>query len=280
MRYGKFMLLGLAALGALACDDDSGVTPPREIPPAALIRFINAGPDTGTVDFRFVDHVENLPTFLGVPFRGASGAYQRLERVGTRPVRVFVNSNNIELASTVLVDESITLEANRRYTIVYAGRASEGQDELVVLEDPFELPTPAEGNIAVRALHVAVGMGPVDVGIRASTDTAVTVARIEGVAYLRQSAYTTLPVLSGTALYRFDVEEAGTGARLFSATPNLPGVPAPVGATYGPQPGVRISGSVLTAVIFAGATEDSRAADQGVSTSPTVSLLIDKPLNP
>ena len=55
MRFKTILALGLIAVGAGACSDNSGVTDAKPIPPAALIRFINASLDTGTVDFRFID---------------------------------------------------------------------------------------------------------------------------------------------------------------------------------------------------------------------------------
>jgi hypothetical protein len=278
MRFRYLLLLPLAALSASACDDDT-VTDSTPAP-AALVRFVNANVDTGTVDFRFVDRVENLPTFLGVPFRGSSGLYQRVGP-GTRPVRIFPNSSNQALASIRLVDKTITLEADKRYTLVYAGRAAGNQDTLVVIEDDASHPTPSGTNIAVKTLHVAVGTGAVDVYIgNSGTDpVAAPVARTNSVAYLARSAYVTIPARSGSGnLYTFAVAPTGSGTASFSATPNQPGAPSTT-PTVGPQPGVQIAGSVLTAVVFAGATPGTRSAT-ATNTTPSVTLLIDKALNP
>ena len=121
MRYGKLFIGMALLLGTAACDDDgvSVVTPD----PAALVRFINVNVDTGTVDFRFVDRVENLPTLLGVPFRGASGMYQRVAP-GTRPARVFPSSSDINLTRIRLFDGQVTLAVDTRYTLVFAGRSN------------------------------------------------------------------------------------------------------------------------------------------------------------
>jgi hypothetical protein len=278
MRFRNFVLLAVAALFVGACDDDeiTNSTPA----PAALVRFVNAIVDTGTVDFRFVDQVENLPTFLGVPFRGSSGVYQRVAP-GTRPVRIFVNSSNPALASIRLVDKTITLEVDKRYTLVYAGRAAANQDTLVVIEDDAAHPTPSGTNIAVRSLHVAVGTGAVDVYIgNSGTDpVAAPVAQTNSVAYLARSPYVTIPARSGTGnLYSFAVAPAGSGTASFTATPNQPGAPS-TNPSVGPQPGVQIAGSVLTAVVFPGATAGTRSAT-ATNTTPSVVLLTDKSLDP
>lgn len=290
MRSRKILLSALAAVLIGACDDD-GIT--SSTPgPAALVRFVNAVVDTGTVDFRFVDRVENLPTFLGVPFRGTSGVYQRVAP-GTRPVRIFVSSSDIVVAATRLVDTTITLAADRRYTLVYAGRARGNQDALVVIEEPTPtLPTPPTGSIAVRALHAAVGTGAVDVHIapaNRAADTALgpdpiatAIARINDVSYLEQTAHITIvkrdTAAASLPLYQFGITPAASTTLSFRARPNTPGALSDR-PTVGPQPGVQISGSVLTALLVAGATPGSRAATAANQT-PTVLLLVDTPINP
>ncbi|MGQ0813271.1 MAG: DUF4397 domain-containing protein [Gemmatimonadota bacterium] len=289
LRYGKILLCVAPLFVVAACEDDSGVTDLGPPPPAALIRFVNAVPDTGTVDFRFVDKVENLPTLQGVGFRGASGMFQRAEP-GARAARIFPSSTvagNMALTSIFLVDTTLTLAAETRYTFVYAGRASGNQDRVAVFEEP-PAPTPPTAQIAVKALHAAVGTGNVDVyivsvaSLTAATPAdfqAVNAGVIRNVSYLSNTAYANVPVVAGTGFYRFVVTAAGSSTPLFAATPNLPGATQPAGASYGPQPGVRISGSVLTAVIAPGSiagTRESTTANQ----TPTVVLLIDKVLNP
>ena len=263
---------------------NQGVTDPEAIPPAALVRFVNAVVDTGTVDLRFVDQVENLPTFQGVAFRATSGGYQRVIP-GARVARVFPNSNDPLFASLRLVDTTITLEVNKRYTLVYAGAARGNQDRLAVIEDPAELPAPAAGSIGVKTLHAVRGTANVDVYVgNAENDPIVTpVARTNNVAYLAASPYVTVPARTGTGLYEFSVAPAGTTPASFSATPNQPGAASTI-PTVGPQPGVRIAGSVLTALLLAGAVAGSPAA-AGSSTNPgllqpTVLLLVDKTLDP
>jgi len=287
-RYAKLLMCAVPLLAA-ACDDD-GLTDNGMPGPAAIIRFVNAGVDMGTVDFRFVDRVENLPSFQGVPFRGYSGMYQRTEP-GDRPARVFPYSTNIDTTQIRLIDTTVSLAANTRYTLIYAGRALPGAPEgeakqLAVLTDPA-VPTPPASSISIKVLHTAVGMGNVDVYVvPVASATAATPAdfatnyagRIQNVAYLQQSGYIDLPALSGTQLYRFVVTAAGSTTPLFEATPNQPGAASSV-PTAGPLPGVRIAGSVLTAVVAPGSTPGTRESAAS-NQNPTVFLMIDKALNP
>jgi hypothetical protein len=282
MRYSKYMLFFLAATLA-ACDDDGvSVNDPG---PAALVRFINAVPDTGTVDLRFIDKVENLPTLQGVAFRAASGVFQRAD-VGARSAVVFLNSTNVTATATRLVESTLDLAADTRYTLIYAGRATGNQDQLAVINEAAP-PTPPAGQIAIKVLHAAVGTGPVDVYVAPATSganntdpiaNAVTVIR--NVGYLAQSGYVNVPVrpTSGEILYQFAVTPAGATNVVLSGRPNLPGAAATV-STTGPQPGVQIAGSVLTAVVLPGSVPGTRQSTTANQT-PTVALIVDKPLNP
>lgn len=285
MRYKLMIALALAMLGASACKDKSGVTGPKPIPPAALVRFVNAVVDTGIVDFRFIDRVENLPTFQGVRFRGSSGVYQRVTP-GNRAVRIFPYTNDVTLASARLIDTTITLAANERYTLVYWGQARGNADRLLVIQDVATLPTPPAGNTAVRALHADPAITTsVDVYVgKSNTDpVANTVAKLSNVAPRTLSPYVNVPVAragQSDSLYTFAVTPAGSTTATYTSTPNVPGS-NPTVPTTGPQPGVQISGSVLTAVLTGTATPGSPAASSAnVATSARVVLLPDKPLNP
>lgn len=299
MRYGNLVMCAVSLLAVAACSDPSGVNEQPDPGPAALVRFINAVPDTGTVDLRFVDRVENLPTLQGVAFRSTSGFYQRVEP-GSRAARIFPNSTNPELTKIFLVDTTVPLAADTRYTLVYAGRARAGAPaaeghRLAVIEDPRDPPTPPANQIAIKALHVAVGTGNVDVYIvPVASATAATPADfatnnagvVRNASFLAQSNYVNVPVRPTTAgaLYRFVVTAAGSTTPLFAATPNLPGVAAPGAGqagqgTVGAQPGVQISGSVLTVVIAPGSTPGTRQSTTATQT-PTAVLIVDKVLNP
>ena len=296
MRFKTMLALCLAALGASACKNDNGITDPTKLAPAATVRFINAVVDTGTVDFRFQDKVENLPMLLGVPFRGTSGFFTRVSP-GARPLRIFVNSTDPVEAQKRLIDTTITLAADKRYTLIYAGAARGNADRLVVIEETTPPPTPPAGMIAIRALNLDASRPSADVAF-SETDTLVPKtppatptprnegpvdATIPGAAYLTYSPYVTLSKLPLTgakdSLYRVSVSTAGSGTVAYSVIATQRGATAPAGASYGPQPGIQIAGSVLTAVILPGATAGSKAATSS-NLTPTIVLLADKTLNP
>jgi hypothetical protein len=287
MRIRKILLAVVPALVLGACDDD-GVSGPANTGPTAAIRFMNLVRDTGTVDFRFVDRVENMPSFLGVVVRGTSGVYQGLGG-GNRPARVFPNASDPVLTQIMLKDTTLNIAANNRYTFVYAGRAGTGEDVLAVLEDPATLPAPGD-NIAIKVLHGAHGIGAVDVYVvpvasatagNPSDWLTVHEAKIENVSYLTQTSYVNVPrrPTTGNILYRFVVTAAGGNTAIAASTPNVPGTRAPEGATYGHLPGVQIEGSVLTAVIAPATIPGTRGSATANQTAG-VFLQIDKALEP
>lgn len=289
LRFLNWLCVAGLVIASVGCGDDDGILDAENRGPQALIRFVHAVPDTGAVDFKFVDRVENIPTFGGVPFRGVSGASYQAVAPGERAVRIFVNSPDAAQAVKRLIDTTITLAANTRYTLVYAGNARGNADRLVVLTDEATLPAPAAGSIAMKLLNAASTLGAVTVTVTPSGTTGASTtpaATFSAVAYLSQTAYSTLPVRpTGTDnLYTFNVTP--TTGTAFTATPAEPGTAAPAGATYGPVPGMQISGSVLTAVVVPGAVAGSQAEVQSgtpavpVNLTPTVIILIDKQLNP
>jgi hypothetical protein len=290
MRYSKLLICAASAVALAGCSDDNGIVDNGTPDPMALVRFINAVPDTGTVDLRFPDRVENLPTFLGVSFRGTSGFFQRVTP-GTRPARVFPNSTDPGLTQVRLVDTTVTMNANSRYTMVYAGRAANNQDRLAVLDEMATPPTPPTGNIALKVLHVAQGTGNVDVYVTPAPagsnnadpiGNAVTVIR--NVPFLGMSGYVNVPVrpfattstpATTETLYQFTVTAAGSTTPLFTVRPNQPGVAAPAGVTYGAQPGVGINQAVMTVVVAGGSIAGTRQSTSATQT-PTVFLIADK----
>jgi len=273
-------------LALAACDDD-GITDNGAPTPAALVRFVNVVPDRGTVDLRFIDKVENLPTLQGVAFRSHSGMYQRVAP-GARHARVFPTSTDPDITQQILVDETLNLAADTRYTLMYAGMSASNQDEIVIIQDAFDLPTPPANSIALQVVHGAVGMGSVDVYITPThRDTSNVdplgnaVAVVTGLDYLSSSAYINVPVrpTSGESAYQFTVTNAGSTTPLFSVRVDEPGAPAPATGSYGPRPGFQISGSVMTAVVASGAVPDS-PGDESNNLTPTVFVAADKTLDP
>lgn len=230
MRYSKFLVFLVPVLALTACKD-SGVTDLGTPAPKALVRFINAVPDTGTVDFRFIDKVENLPTLQGVAFRASSGMYQRAEE-GARHARIFPNSYDVNLTQIMLVDTTVNLAVSTHYTLVYTGRATSNQDRLAVITDD-PAPTVPAGKIAIALLHAMVGTGAVDVYITPATATANNadpianaVASFKNIGYLSKGAYALVPTrpTTGETVYQFTVTAAGSTTPIFTVRINQPGV--------------------------------------------------------
>src|SRR5689334_14442035 len=245
-------IAALAAVGPLmaACKHDlTGTTTP--IPPLAYVRYVHAMPDTGEVDVKLVDAVENLnfadPTTGYTPYRTVS-QYSGIT-AGTRHFRVFTNmqSTDINVISQVIFDTTLTLAEGTYYTILHTGYARTGatphQHFLLITDTP---PTVDNSHVALRAFLAAPGLGAVDVYNTADTATATALGSVvfSGVAYLAASSWTNFT--TGAAALR--VFNSGTTA------PTLAKTQAPAGAAaqplLDPVAGVTIGGTALTAFIF------------------------------
>jgi len=287
MRFRHLSSLIVGAAGLAACNNDevSGVA--TELPPAAIVRYVNAVSDTSSLDFRFVDgEVEGSPQFANLTFRQFT-AYQRA-RPGLRRLRVFTNplafANNIAVAQQQHIDTTFTFEVGKRYTIVSYGFSRAGtspRHRLVITEDV--LPTTlAATAVGVRTIHVAAGVGNVDVfvqpsetaaGIVGATPTASNVAPLAATAYLNLTAR---PV--GALLYRWDVAPTGTTTPV-TVSPNS-GLPGQAGTSaINPLAGFQIGRSVITAMVFGPSVVGSRAPQGGEFLTVGMRFLPDRHLD-
>lgn len=243
MRLQRFGLLAIALAGAGACGGDSNgaTTSPG---PLAYVRYVQAMPDTGQVDVRLVDQVENFPA-LAVGYRSVT-PFQGV-KAGSRHFRVFPTSTDPTIASQIILDTTITLAANTYYTILHTGYARTGQtpkQRFVVLQDA--LPTPTTSQVAIRALVASPGMGPVDA--YTPTDT--------GAATPATAAFAAV-AFNGTASW-VNFTPASMALRLFASgttTPMLGQSMLPAGAAQqvdlDPVAGTKIGGTAFTAFLFA-----------------------------
>ena len=161
-RMVQLSLLCLAT-GVSACSPDKVVTT-EDIPTAGL-RFINAVPDTAGafgLDFRFVDLPESNAHFR-IPFRNnpataggvtASTLVQyKNARAGQRRFRIFLSDSLQSVASIVLKDSTLNLEAGKNYTALLWGNArSSGADRmrLTIIEENVADPG---ANVALRVIN-------------------------------------------------------------------------------------------------------------------------------
>src|SRR4051812_22263225 len=219
MNFSRLFLLGGAVAALTACGSSSDTTL-VEPDPAALVRFVNAVPDTGSMDFRFVDAVDGVPStpFVNLKFRdGFDRAYQRVN-VGTHHIRVFMGSANVgpsgstndpTVVSTVMADTTFTFDLGVHYTFVFYGSARAGAQKFLILTDNFA--APPGGNVAIRAVNVNTAAQ--DVYVNSSTTALTTVSgapTFANVAPLASTAYTNFAVAAATGNYAVTATDAGT----------------------------------------------------------------------
>jgi hypothetical protein len=270
--------IGMAVVGALmaaACAKDEGPFVAPEVP-LAYTRFINAIPDSGSVDFRFIDFLEYSPYAIQLNFRGFT-PYQGTAP-GSRQLRVFTDpggSPSLDDVTHILADELITFEANKYYTIAIVGFARSGSTPGVALQVYEDQIPDAGSNVAFRVVHLGSGLNTVNVGVTAaSADPIPGTADFANVAYLGASAYATRA--TGTAWFR--VQEAGATAELVAGN----GRQAPAGTVGDPLNhlttigGAAQAGSVVTAYLFPASVTGSTAPQTTAFQSPAIVFVVDK----
>jgi hypothetical protein len=289
----KLSVLLLAAGALSACEVDKTVT--TENIPTAGVRFINAVPDTGNMDMRFVDQVEsnahwsmpfrgNIVTTSGVPastliqFKGA--------RAGSRQFRIFMNSaTNQALASTVVKDTTVTLVAGVNYTALMMGNARGGAPAMRLTWIEESVADPG-ANVALRVIN-ATG-ATINVRHYLSTGAAPATAQFANLAAMGVSAYVQVPptTLNATTTTRImlnvrdntDVTAlvATDAAALVGFPACAATCPAPEQTVVGPRdalPGTAVAGSALTAIVFPRSVAGSAAAN---FTTPAVTFVWDR----
>ena len=155
-------LASVAALGA--CSADASKVIIANPGPLAYIRFINAIPDSGTQDWRFVDAVEGSPNVMALTFRGIfPGASYQSATPGSRHLKVFQSSLDPtfadptkatpEIVSTVFIDSTFTLTAGTHYTIIAIGNLRAPKTaKFLILTDNYTDPA---ANVAVRVVNAS-----------------------------------------------------------------------------------------------------------------------------
>lgn len=272
MRSIRVALLAAASLLA-ACTEASNDPVTPTVPPLAYVRYINAVPDTLNTTVRFIDQVTYSPmTFVNVPFRGLGQGNYQPTQAGARKFRVFTAdvANYSAAGNTVqLVDTTITFEAGKYYTLLHSGFARAGaspRQRIVVLNDAF--PTLSGANIALRAIHQAFGVGPVDLYTLPSATSALSAGTRIAANFAEQavSPYVTAPAAALAAA----VAAPGGTTALVAAN-----APAGTAGTTAADPigGAAQGGSVITAIAFPASPANSAGARFA---APGIVYFIDK----
>ena len=254
--------------------------------PTAGVRFINAVPDTGAaygLDFRFVDFVENSDHFR-VAFRNnpqtsggvtASAQIQyKAAQAGSRHFRIFLDDTLQAVASTILKDSTVTLEATHNYTFLLMGNArSSGNDKmrLTVIDETVADPGT---QVALRVINTT--SAPIEVREYPSSGSVPTAPTWATVAPYSASNYVTVP----PAQIKFNVRSVGGTTPLFADALALIGQPigtktagCEVGVDCDVTPGTTVPGSAITLIVFPATVTGSLAAK---FTSPGISFMWDR----
>ncbi|MEP6990113.1 MAG: DUF4397 domain-containing protein [bacterium] len=262
-RFFQLSMLCLAVGAASACSTPETIVATEDIPTAG-VRFINAVPDTNAMDFRFVDIVESNAQYKigfrnGPATSGGVTASAQIEykntRAGQRHVRIFLNGTTPDVASFVLVDTTLTIEAGKLYTAMMWGNARSGGMNFVFYEEVIADPGTQVGLRVINTTGAAV-----DVRAFPSTGTLPVAATWVAVpAYSRSSFVTAAP---SQVLY--NVQPAGGGAVLVPQALALIGAPATSSAgtttlDIEGLPGTTQAGSAVTAIIFPASVVGSKA---------------------
>jgi len=258
-RILEFSVLCLAAGVLNGCRPEEVIL--TEDIPTAGVRFIHAVPDTGAMDFRPVDIVENS-TFYNVGFRGTSLLFYKNARAGSRHFRIFLSPNlalsaeqQQAMASTVVKDTTVTLEAGHRYTFILWGFARPGSNPGMRLEMIDDNPADPGTAVALRLVNAGAGLGAIDGRFYTTGGTPPTAPSWAAVPELSASAY----VSTAPGSIRYNVRTAGSATNLFADATALAGVAATVDLDA--QPGTTIAGSAVSGFVFPRSVAGSSAAN-------------------
>jgi hypothetical protein len=287
MILHRFLLLGAALAAVTACGSDS--TSPTIITPgpAGFIRIVNAVPDTGAQDFRFVDVVEGVPNveFANLAFRqGTDRGYQRVS-VGTHHIRVFMSGSNLNAAglpndpaivSTVLGDTTFTFAEGVHYTFLWQGASRAGAQKFVITTDNFA--APAASQFTINAMNSSSSAA--DFYIASGTTKPAVGSAVVGTPTFAGVAANTATSWTGFAVgdYTIAVTAAGSPTVIASAVcpagsaavPEVPGVSGAIQASAG----CPIANSVLTSMLFDPVVVPSKAPQ--TLTTPGLAAIVDK----
>ena len=278
-RFYQLSMLCVVAGIVSACRVEEVVK--TEDIPTAGVRFINAVPDSSGaygLDFRFVDIVENNAQFR-VSFRNSpttSGGitastlteYKATRAGSARHFRVFLDDTLINIASTVVKDSTLNLEAGHLYTVLMWGSGrSTGADKmrLTVLD---EAPTNSAAQIALRVINAT--SAPIDVREYAQGGTAPAAATWASVPALGVSSW----VVASPGQVMYNVQPAGGGTTLFSDQLALPGQAATIDLPA--NPGTTVAGSAVTLVVYPRSTAGARTPQTSAFAVPAGSFMWDK----
>jgi hypothetical protein len=272
----KFAFVLASLAGLAACRGDGGTAILANHGPVAYVRFVNAIPDSGAQDWRFVDIIEESPNTLNMAFRGTfPGAGYQMATSGSRHLRIFQsafdqgfndpNQASPSLVSTVFLDSTFTLTEGQHYTIMAVGNLRAPRTaKFVILTDNFSDPGTS---VAVRTVNAGAAAS-VDVYTSATggTSTLPSTPFVAGLAQYAASTWISAP--PAALVVRANASGSTTLPAMIDATAPA-GVAADRSLNLTAIGGSTIAGSAFTAFLFPPAVQNSRAALVVAGTCPT-----------
>jgi hypothetical protein len=287
-QVSVLQVLGLSVAGCSKDSDGELITPDL----VAGLRYVNVVPDTGAMDIRVIDIVGNAPNTVNATFRTSGQPFgitttslplHTAVLAGSRQIRAFMTGTTIAIASTVMLDTTVTFEAGKNYTVYLWGYARTGSTpalKAMVVTD--SVPTIAASKIAVRVLNLAptyagaaagapAAGAALDFRVAAVTAAPTGAALFGGQTVGAFSAYNTSLDSSGTTVpYRLYVTAPG------AAAPAMLNVPLPLGSrgtsTTNPIAGTAVAGSAITAIIVPQSVALSPAPQGGQPAAVTAGI--------
>jgi hypothetical protein len=229
------------------------------------VRFVNAVPDTGAVDIRYIDQVDFSTAANNLAFRSGTAYFPTA--VGVRNLRVFLTSRDITVTSVAMLNAPVTLAANSRVTVVLSGSARAGTLRFLVIDDATT--PPPSGQIGVRMVNAVSGQVTDGYISAAPTDPLPGSPTFAGVVALASSAYVNRA--AGAAALR--VTPAGTTT--VSASAAGPAAPAALPGAF-PAAGVTSSGSMFSAYYFPASVAGSGAPQTAPFLVPAIRWFVDR----
>jgi hypothetical protein len=275
MRAFKIWFAFACTTALVACSGDASKVFLPDVGNPAFVRFVNAIPDSGGQDWRFVDQVEGSPTTLNLTFRGVfPGASYQSAASGTLHLRVFQSAldqtfadptlTSTSIVSTVFVDSTFALTAGTHYTIVAVGSLRSKTAKLLILTDSY---TDPGSNISLRVVNLnAAPSLDVYASATGGSSTLPTAPLVAGLAVYAASPWNSSP--PGPLALRANAAGSKTLPAMVDVTAPA-GVAADRSLNLTAIGGSTIAGSAFTAFVFPSAVTGSLAANVVAATCPT-----------
>ena len=265
MRHSRLLLMPLALVALAACHDNGVSVNAR--PPLGGVRFINAVPDGGPVDIRYVDQVDWSGssvngTSLGLAFR--AGTIHWATEAKARHIRVFPTDSSLAVTTQALIDTTINVEANKNVTLMLVGsRAAGGKIRFIQINDD---PTPPATQVGIRLVNAT--SAPADAYLTADTTSALpATATFVAVPALSASPY----LYRNTGKFFARIVPSGSATPLSFVAP----AGAPADGLIGVTAGYNGPGSAMSAYLFPASVAGTAAPQSAAFKSPAIVYFVD-----